>query len=51
MSTILLALVTGKNGVAGAVIISVFLDKIPHILLEKQRQRKNSSHKKLKPYL
>jgi len=47
----LLSLVIGKNGVTGAVAISVFLDKIPQNLQEKERQRKNSSHKKLKPYL
>lgn len=41
----------GKNGVAGAVIVSVFLDKISQILLENERQRKNSSCTKLKLYL
>lgn len=51
MSSTSLSLLTSKTGVAGVVIIAVFVETTPQILPEKRRQRKNSSYKKWKPYL
>lgn len=51
MSSTSLSLLTSKTDVAGVVIITVFVGTTPQNLLEKRRQRKNSSYIKWKPYL